>query len=310
MTNKRKPKVAMICSGGATKGIVHIGVLRAMQEIGVEVDMWIGASVGAIVSAFASQGMKAEEMIDWLRPRRKQHDPLRALRPGHFLGAPTFSQFKQLGWLSSGLLSIDPLEEFIRNEIRVNDFRKLDKTVLITATDIDGKGRVVFGKGYEDHVPISQAVAASSCVPLLYRPYRIGQRYFMDGELVKTLSIDLAIESGADVVVLSNVYRPHVTQKNEAPLVHGGPAAILRQTVNVVLSEKEKRGIDLMHRMHPNVKILNVSADIGHASFFNPRGAYGLISQGYRESLMVLAHAKEAGTFDPIAKAHPRSTSN
>ena len=66
----------------------------------------------------------------------------------------------------------------------------------MTATDVDGRGRRVFGVGYDEHTPISQAVAASCCVPVLFRPYRIGDRFYVDGELVRTLSIDLAVEAG------------------------------------------------------------------------------------------------------------------
>lgn len=292
------PRVAFVGSGGATKGIAHLGVLKALEELGLAPDVFVGASTGAIAGAFFAQGFTADQMVDWLRPFWQRRDKEGALKGRYFLGAPSGEQWRSPGWLTSGIFSIDRFERFMAERLPVNDFRLLDRPLLVTATDVDGRGRVVFGRGYDEGVTISQAVAASSCVPLLFRPYRIGDRYFMDGELVRTLSIDLAVEAGADVVVISNVYRPHVTRTGERSLAHGSVGALLRQTANVILSEKEKRGIDLIHRLYPHVTILNVSADLGQYSFLDRGNARHLLQRGYREALKVLAAAKQRGVFD------------
>lgn len=292
------PRVAFVGSGGATKGIAHLGVLKAMEELGLSPDVFVGASTGAIAGAFFAEGFTADQMVDWLRPFWLRRDKEGALKGRYFLGAPNIEQLRSPGWLTSGVFSIDRFERFLRERLPVNDFRKLSRPLLVTATDVDGRGRVVFGKGYLDEVPISQAVAASSCVPVLFRPYRIGDRYYMDGELVRTLSIDLAVEAGADVVVISNVYRPHVTRPGEKSLVHGSMSAMVRQTANVILSEKEKRGIDLIHRLYPHLTILTVSADLGQYSFLDRGNARHLLQRGYREALKVLAAAKQRGVFE------------
>lgn len=292
------PRVAFVGSGGATKGIAHLGVLKALEELGLAPDVFVGASTGAIAGAFFAQGFTADQMVDWLRPFWQRDDRKGALKGRYFLGAPNREQWRSPGWLTSGAFSIDRFERFLADRLPVNDFRKLAKPLLVTATDVDGRGRVVFGRGHIEDVPISQAVAATSCVPLLFRPYRIGDRYYMDGELVRTLSIDLAVEAGADVVIISNVYRPHVTRPGEKSLAHGSVGALLRQTANVVLSEKEKRGIDLIHRLYPHVTILNVSADLGQYSFLDRGHARQLLQRGYREALKVLAAAKQRGVFE------------
>jgi NTE family protein len=292
------PRVAFVGSGGATKGIAHLGVLKAMEELGLAPDIFVGASTGAIAGAFFAQGFSADQMVDWLRPFWLRRDKEGALKGRMFLGLPSREQWTAPGWLTSGLFSIDRFEGFLRERLPVNDFRSLSRPLLVTATDVDGRGRVVFGKGHIEDVPISQAVAASSCVPVLFRPYKIGERYYMDGELVRTLSIDLAVEAGADVIVISNVYRPHVTKTGERSIVHGSMPAMIRQTANVVLSEKEKRGIDLIHRLYPHLTILNVSADLGQYSFLNRGNARQLLTRGYREALKVIAAAKQRGVFD------------
>ncbi|MFK7991739.1 MAG: patatin-like phospholipase family protein [Sandaracinaceae bacterium] len=293
-----RPRIAFVGSGGATKGVAHIGAVKALEELGLRPDIFVGASAGAIAGAFLSQGVTADEMIDWMRPTWARQDPRSALKGRYFLGLPSAEQLRSPGWLTSGLLSIDRFERFLAKRLPVNDFRKLDRPLMITAADVDGRGRVVFGQGYRERVPVSQAIAASCCVPLLFRPYKIDGRYYIDGEVVRTLSIDLAVEAGADVIIVSNVYRPHVTRPGEPSIVHSGVGKVVNQTLNVMLSEKEKRGIDLIHRNFPHVTILNVSADLGHLPFLPRKNARQLLTRGYREALKVLSTAKQRGLFD------------
>lgn len=169
----------------------------------------------------------------------------------------------------------------------------------MTAVDVDGRGRVVFGKGYDESTPISEAVAASCCVPGLFRPYEINGRYHLDGELVRTLSADLAVEAGVDIVIVSNIYRQAVTREGEPSVARRGPLSVLTQSLNIVLSEKERRGLDLYARTYPKITFLNVSPDIGSFGYLNRMAARSLVMRGYREALRELAAAKDRGVFDP-----------
>ena len=300
MTNQRRPKVAFVASGGAAKGIAHLGVLRALDELGIRPDVFIGASAGAVLGAFVAQGADTDDLVDWFRPFWSRQDP-EALKGRYFLGLPRLAELKHPGYVASGLLSIDRFERFLRETLPSNSFRDVERTLLVTAADVDGRGRRVFGKGYDEDTPISQAVAASCCVPILFRPYPIGDRYYVDGELVRTLSLDLALESGADIVIISNVYRPYVARKEQRSLAFRGAFAVARQALNVMLSEKEKRGIDLVHQLHPHLTVLNVSADLGRFPFTDRRHARQLMTRGYREALRILAAAKQRQVFEPRA---------
>lgn len=301
-----KPTIAFIGSGGATKGIAHIGVYKAIEELGLRPSIFVGASSGALAGAFFSQGVSSETMMDWLRPRRFKRGA-RGLKGHSFLGLPNRGEFRTPGRLLSGLLSIDRFERHLRAELPMNDFRQLDTKLLVTATDVDGRGRTVFGRGYRESVPISQAVAASCCAPGLFRPYKIGDRFYLDGELVRTLSIDLAVEAGADVIVISNVYRPHI-DPDGISVAEQGAIAIGRQSLNIVLSEKEQRGIELIESRYPHVTVLNVTPDLGAFSFTSRKNSRRLLLRGYRKGLKVLVDAKQRGVFDESrAKRHAGS---
>lgn len=290
-------KVAFVGSGGAARGLSHLGVLRACEELGIEPEIFVGASAGALVAATYGQDIPLDVLMDGYRlPWRRRHDGPR-LHVNKFLGLPSLRDIVDPGYLASGLFSIDKLERYLRKLLPINDFRQLPNRVFVTAVDVDTGRRVVFGPGYEENVPVSQAVAASCCVPGLFRPYRIGGRYFLDGEVVRTLSADLAVAAGANVVIISNIYRPEERPEHRRSIARRGAHAVLRQTVNILLTEKERRGVELLSKLYPNVTFLDIAPDIGHYGYLNRFAARPLVTRGYRTALRVLADAKERGIF-------------
>lgn len=295
----RPPRVAFVGSGGAARGIAHLGVIKAIEELGLRPEIYVGASAGAIVSAMYGQGIPLDDLLDSYRLpwKRKTSGPY--LHEDAFFGPPALKDFADPGFLLSGVFSLHRFERFLRKKLPVNDFRSLPATVLITACDIDGRGREVFGRGFRDDVDISHAVAASCCVPGLFRPYRIGDRYFVDGEVARTLSADLAVEAGAEIVIVSNIYRPMTTRADKPSIAKRGGLSVLNQSLSIVLSEKERRGLDLYHRMYPGVTFIHVSPDIGHLGFLNRFAARQFVMRGYRSAMTELIAAKGRGVFDP-----------
>ncbi len=292
-----RPKIAFVGSGGAARGLSHLGVLKACEELGIEPEIFVGASAGALVSATYGQDIPLDVLLDGYRlPWRRRHRGPR-LHVNTFLGAPRLRDLLDPGYLFSGMFSLEKLERYLAGYLPINDFRKLPNRVFLTAVDVDNGQRVVFGPGYEETVPVSHAVAASCCVPGIFRPYRIGGRYFLDGEVVRTLSADLAVAAGATVVIISNIYRPEDRPLHRAPIAHRGAAAVLRQSLNILLTEKERRGVELLSKLYPSVTFLDIAPDIGHYGYLNRFAARPLVLRGYRTALRVLAQAKERGVF-------------
>ena len=151
-------------------------------------EIFVGTSAGAIVGAMYAQDIPLDVLLDGYRlPWRRRHQGPR-LHMSTFLGAPTKNELFDVGHLASGVFSIRKLERYLRQHLPINSFRRLAKPVFVTAVDIDTSERVVFGPGHVDDVPISEAVAASCCVPGLFRPIKINGRYYVDGEVARTLS--------------------------------------------------------------------------------------------------------------------------
>src|SRR5690606_11631227 len=147
--------------------------------------------------------------------------------------------------------------------------------------------------GYHDDVPISEAVAASCTVPGMFRPIDIGGRYYVDGEVARTLSADIAVEAGANVVIISNIYRPERHIEPRRSIARSGMHRVLRQSLSTLLTEKERRGIELLSKRHPHVTFIDIAPDLGKYSYLNRWAARPLVLRGYGTALRALAAAKE-----------------
>lgn len=121
--------------------------------------------------------------------------------------------------LPSGLYSGKGIERYLRTVLsdpdRTDDFRMLSRELYLTATDLDTCERIVLGGPDWDDVPISTAVAASTALPMVYKPVKVRERELVDGGLVSTTNLDIAVEAGAKLVVVINPLVPYVNPFHE-----------------------------------------------------------------------------------------------
>ncbi len=251
-------KTALVLGGGGFTGAVYeIGALRALDLLSVnrsvtDFDVFVGTSAGSFVAAMTANGVSPEEMMRVLD--RQAPTPFPEIALGTLLSlnvreltskAIAFPwRIAKLGWslvrhlgqvsaldvvlgiaegLPSGMYSGEGIESYVRrvldDEGRTDDFRKLERQLYITATDLDTCERVVFGSDGFDDVPISTAVRASTALPMVYEPVRVGDRELVDGGLISTTNLDLAVEAGARLVIVVNPLVPYVNEaRRENPL--------------------------------------------------------------------------------------------
>jgi NTE family protein len=245
----RPDKTALVLGGGGfTGGVYEIGALRALDLLAVnstinQFDVYVGTSAGAFIAALCANGVTPEEMMrvvthqgtpafkdvnlnDLLRPnvlefaRKSALLPVRAAGLARQLVAQRGSVSLMdvlLGfaeWLPSGAYTGAGIERYLRSVLaepgRSDDFRELATELYITTTDLDTCERVVYGVEGADDVPISKAVRASGALPMVYAPVRIGERELIDGGIVSTTNLDIAVEAGARFVLVINPIVPFV----------------------------------------------------------------------------------------------------
>jgi NTE family protein len=245
----RHSKTALVLGGGGfTGGVYEIGALRALDLLSVnrtvnQFDVYVGTSAGAFVASMAANGITPEEMMRVVN--RQVPTPFRDIDVGTLL-RPNVVEFArsgamlpvklariarglvgQLGSISamdvvlslaealpSGMYSGSGIEDYVRTVLsdpdRTDDFRLLDNELYLAATDLDTCERIVFGANDWDDVPISTAVRASTALPMVYKPVRVKDRELVDGGIVSTTNLDIAVEAGAKFVVVVNPLVPYV----------------------------------------------------------------------------------------------------
>jgi predicted acylesterase/phospholipase RssA len=247
-TRRRRSKTALVLGGGGfTGGVYEIGALRALDLLSVnrtvnQFDVYVGTSAGSFVAAAVANGVTPEEMMrvivqqvptpfpdarigSLLKPNYREfvsRGVMFPLRLAHLLRA-LGRDLRQVSAmdvvlalaeaLPTGLYSGEGIERYVRRILadpdRTNDFRELTSELYLAATDLDTCERVVFGaEGYDD-IPISEAVSASSALPMVYRPVRIRDREYVDGGIVSTTNVDIAVEAGAKLIVVVNPLVPY-----------------------------------------------------------------------------------------------------
>ena len=332
-------KVALVLAGGGITGAVYeIGALRAIDEmlVGLSVndfDIYVGTSAGALVSSLIANGLTPNDIIQSIDNRHPEiggfrvGDLFHANFDGYFrrlvnlpgalwqIGASVLMHsgdlaFSDLLWelsdlLPSGLYDGNALERYIRRVLempgRHNRFDFLEKQLYIVATELDSGNRAVFGQGGKGVVPISRAVAASSAIPILYRPVQIFGRDYVDGGLHGTASLDLAIEAGAKLVICINPMVPlNATHAHpdESYIREHGLQAILNQAVRTLLHSSLRYHIKNLKTKYPDVDIILIQPEWDDHRMFSYNPMY------YGSRMLLAEHGFETVTTGLMGNYH------
>ena len=181
----RKIKIGLALGGGAARGFAHIGVIKALEAQGIEADIVVGTSAGSVVGALYAAGnngfalqrvamdMDEATISDW--------------------AIPLFGKV-------SGVLKGDALQNYVNKAVHNVPMEKLKIPFGAVATDLNNGQPILFQRGNT-----GQAVRASSAVPSVFQPVKIGNRSYVDGGLVAPVPVRFAREMGADFIIAVNI---------------------------------------------------------------------------------------------------------
>jgi NTE family protein len=158
-------KIGLVLSGGGARGVAHIGVLKALEEIGVEISVVSGTSAGSIVGALYANGLKPDQIFEII----KNLTIFKSVRPA---------------WTWSGLLTMDGLRELLLKHIPANSFESLKLPLTVAATEIK-KGHV----HYFTEGELIPAIVSSCSVPAVFNPVQHNGGLFVDGGLFDNMPV-------------------------------------------------------------------------------------------------------------------------
>ncbi len=254
-----RPRVGLALSGGAARGIAHVGVLRALVENEIPIDAIAGASAGALIGGCYAAGLSIErlgEMASTFRWRYTQR--------------PSFSRL--------GLQSNARMEKFLRANLPVTRFEDLKIPFAAMVTDLR-KGELIV---LRDNGDLPFAIRASCCIPFFMAPIEDDKgRLLIDGGIVQNLPISQTRDLGADLVIAVDVNfdgikffdRPHTAL---------GVLAYTFIAVERIVSNQQRRDADLL-----------IVPKIGHIRWDQTRRADELVKAGYEAGLESIDEIKK-----------------
>ena len=181
----RKIRIGLALGGGAARGFAHIGVIKALEAQGIYPDIVVGTSAGSVVGALYAAGSNGFALQ----------------RTAMEMDEATISDWAlPLFGKSSGVLKGEALQAYVNKAVHNQPMEKLKLTFGAVATDLNTGQPILFQRGNT-----GQAVRASSAVPSVFQPVRIGTHAYVDGGLVAPVPVRFAREMGADFIIAVNI---------------------------------------------------------------------------------------------------------
>lgn len=225
-------KIGIALGGGAAKGFAHIGVIKMLEANGFEPAVVAGTSAGSVVGALYASGMDAFQMQS------------KAV-------ALDEASIRDVRLFSGGLVQGQKLQDYVNEQVANRPAERLKKPFAAVATQLETGERAIFVRGN-----VGQAVRASSSIPGVFEPVKIGGRNYIDGGVVSPVPVDAARQLGADFVIAVDISSK---ASGKAPTDMLG---IVNQSISIMgqrLGEQELARADIVIRP----KVL----DIGAADF-------------------------------------------
>jgi NTE family protein len=181
---KRPPRLGLALGGGAARGFAHIGVIQVLEEAGIKPDLVAGTSAGSLVAALYAHGKTGAELASV---------------------ALTLDEGTITDWAfpGRGMIRGEALARFVREHTKGQTIEQMKMRLGIVATDLDSGAGMLFERG-----DTGQAVRASSSVPAVFQPVRIGDREYVDGGLVSPVPVRFARQMGAEMVLAVDISSP------------------------------------------------------------------------------------------------------
>ncbi|WP_299480466.1 patatin-like phospholipase family protein [uncultured Roseibium sp.] len=248
-TIRTAPRIGLALGGGGARGLAHIPVLEAFDDLGVKPTLITGTSIGAIIGAAYASGHNGEKIreiaLETFADRNSVLAKVWQLRPRRFS-----EMFRP------GLVQFDPvrvLEVFVSEHLP-GTFEELDIPLRLLATDFYGCEEVDFERGR-----LLPAMAASIAIPTIFRPVRHEGRFLIDGGVVNPLPFD-GLRGSCDIVVAVDVVGapvPH-PDKPDINMLDSlfGSAQILMQTITAQKLKFEQPDI-LIRPPHDKTGVLD-----------------------------------------------------
>jgi len=211
----KRPKIGIAFSGGGpVRGMVHLGVIQFLEEKGIKADYVAGTSIGSVVGSLYALGYSAQEIEDdlnnigWAKmfiegPNREQSLLNDYQQRDKYLINLEFSRYYELeapAGVVQGHYVLSSLNRIVYKAALIRDFNDFKRPFRLNVVDLESSSEEVMSRGY-----LVDGLRASTSMPVVFDPFWIGDRIYVDGGLASNMQCDVVKRMGADIVIGINI---------------------------------------------------------------------------------------------------------
>ena len=238
-----KPIIALVLGSGGNRGFAHIGVIKVLEANDIPVDIVVGTSAGSVVGALYAGGYTGMEIEQIALALDQEHlDDFDISKRGYIRG--------------------ERLQDFIDRKLNNRSLEQLNRPFIAISTQLRTGKEMDFNRGNT-----GKAVRASSSIPGVYFPVRIGAEEYVDGDLKNPVAVSVAFRMGADIVIAVDISQ----QPKDNPLTED-IIDILKQSLRIM------RQSILEDKLKPAQVIIR--PDIGKLPEMDEAGKLSVIKTG------------------------------
>jgi NTE family protein len=276
---RKAHRIALVLGGGGLKGFAHIGVFRALKELGIEPTVVAGTSIGALIGAAYARGMEVPEMMDRARAL-KRRDLFRLNRMGMLLERQH----------SRAIYLDEPLREVVKSVATEKRFDQLKRTLLVNTVDIQRGSQIVWGLPGLRDASVADAVYASCALPGFYPPGEIKGRLCVDGGVLDNLPVSIA-GRGMDAVIAVDTGSSDLEPEND--IATAGFASIYMRAATTMMHALQLAPFANWTRP----PMILIRPKVNHIGWFSFSNTEELLEAGYTAAMDACKHYEECITW-------------
>lgn len=240
----KQPRVVLVLGVGGVRGYAHLGVLQALEEAHIPIDVIVGSSAGSIVAALYADNGSFKQTYN-------------IMMPAGFWDYADMANFSESGGFIKGL----QMEKFLLQHMRARTFDQLHRKIIVATTDVKT------GKTYAiESGPIAPAVLASSAVPGGVKPVHLYGHWLIDGGVTNPVPVDLAMKLHPKLIIAVNVSE---SSDNVIPTSAYGFFRIAYDIMWRQLTDRSLKGADIV-----------INPGVGETNIFDMRKKYDMYLAG------------------------------
>ncbi len=277
-----RPRAILVLGGGGMKGFAHVGVIRAIERLGITIDEVYGTSMGAVIGGLYAAGLDSYAIEESLADLNLKN-----------IFKLNLLKFLVKGYRHASVYKGRAFHDLLRGKIKAQHFAELKLPFVCPALSITTGALRYFGLPGTPQVPVADAIYASSCLPGVFEPIEIQGDHYIDGGMAETLPLKAAKARKPDLIIAVDLSRKnyHKATTYRATLPH-----ILFQTYEIMGSVLNEHNL---HR-HVTQEVVLLKPHVENVSLLDEPDLTEVVRLGEREALeMLTTHSSTRHLCDP-----------